>query len=276
MLLCDRDIRARVDRGLLTVAGSPLPSSDLELGKDSLVQPSSLDMRIGKIFLPERGQNDEGGTNKGLGYHLLPPGATAIVETKEEIAMPPDLAAFGFPPTEVSTAGVLMTNPGHVDPGYQGTLKFTLINMSRQPFGLAEGGKIVTLLLIPLNPPDKTWSDLSKERQSVVRGVKPEQVARLFADFLDVERRAERIAEKHALGVRKWAVVGTIIAALVAALGSMFAFYSGVSERVARLEGAQTSEVRRIVDSAVARAVDSAITTLNAGSTGAPPNPGGN
>lgn len=65
--------------------------------------------------------------------------------------MPAKLAGIGFPPTSVSAKGVLMTNPGHVDPGFIGHLQFTLINMGKDRFTLAQADRIVTLLLFELD-----------------------------------------------------------------------------------------------------------------------------
>ena len=77
-------------------------SGDLYSAK-SKIQPASIDLTIGDIFLPEMKQNEEGSLQKPLKFHRLGSGHTAIVQTKEKLDLPSDLAAIGFPPTIVST-----------------------------------------------------------------------------------------------------------------------------------------------------------------------------
>jgi deoxycytidine triphosphate deaminase len=94
---------------------TPSPSNVEELTDRSSVQAASLDLRIGKIFLPQRGREQEGGYASPGSFFALKSGQTALIETLEELQMPPDLAAIGFPPARVSSEGLLMTNPGHID-----------------------------------------------------------------------------------------------------------------------------------------------------------------
>ena len=61
--------------------------------------------------------------------------------------MPRNWAAYGFPPSHLSAGGLLMTNPRHIDPGYVGKLRFTVINMSAQTVTLRQGDAIVTLII---------------------------------------------------------------------------------------------------------------------------------
>ena len=44
-----------------------------------------------------------------------------------------------------------MTNPGHVDPGYAGPMRFSVINMGSQDYILRQGDEIVTMFLIELS-----------------------------------------------------------------------------------------------------------------------------
>lgn len=253
MLLLDRDIRKLITEGLLEINGVRLaPDSPLIAGPPSLVQPSSLDLTMGLIYLPETGESESGGVKKPLTYYRFPPGSTAIIETRETVRMPATVAGFGFPPTEVSTAGILMTNPGHVDPGYKGTLKFTVINMSRQEFDLKEGKRIVTLLLSNIAQPDKDWGELHPDLKQPLSGVDESQTGRLFKDFLDVQRRAETVAEKQALqikGLKGWAaILGVLVTGLTAYCGAT----QTLEGRITRLEAANDiAGLRATVDSIV-------------------------
>ena len=66
-------------------------------GADSPIQPASVDLRIGKIFLPETKRDEPGGEEVPLDQHVLRPGRTAAIGTYEELKLPNDMAAIGFP-----------------------------------------------------------------------------------------------------------------------------------------------------------------------------------
>lgn len=163
--------------------------------KDSLVQPASLDLHVGNIFVPPKEEPKvEDPVDKRTREYMLHPGQTVVVETLEELALPDDIAAFGFPPTSISDRAVLMTNPGHIDPGFTGRLGFTLINMGREPFAVISGKPIVTLLLVRLGVPAR--SDF-RQRNPNFANADPTtlDLHRLGRDFLDLDERARKAAE---------------------------------------------------------------------------------
>jgi dUTPase len=65
--------------------------------------------------------------------------------------MPSDLVGLGFPPASLSIQGVLMTNPGQIDPGYRGPLHLTVINMSKDPLYLSHGQRIIRVIFAKLD-----------------------------------------------------------------------------------------------------------------------------
>ena len=96
--------------------------------RQSPVQPCSIDLTVGEIFLPGTTREEDGGADHPKASHNLDRGQTAIVTTREILHLRSNLAAIGFPPSHVSFQGLLMTNPGHVDPGYVGRLRFTVMS----------------------------------------------------------------------------------------------------------------------------------------------------
>jgi dCTP deaminase len=202
MLLSDRNL---VD---LRAAHPDLVSNlDLSAGayhKHSPIQPSSLDLTIGNIYLPEVKQADEGSIAHPKGSHNLKPGQTAIVETWESLVMPRTHAAIGFPPSSVSSQGLLMTNPGHVDPGFNGKLSFTVINMGREEYHLERGKKVVTLLVFQVNNVEASY--IERNPSSANRGVSRNDLSKLSSDFLDFERRAQVIVDKSEKTSRYWGI----------------------------------------------------------------------
>src|SRR4051812_5907342 len=104
MLLRDQQI-AEMLKSNPPLASDVRTRSDPE---ESQVQPSSLDLSVGRVFLPEVDPWQSGGADRPLSEHLLGPGATAVVETHETLHVPSNIAGIGFPPDSVSSRGLLM------------------------------------------------------------------------------------------------------------------------------------------------------------------------
>jgi deoxycytidine triphosphate deaminase len=195
-LLRDKELLSFLDGPDPIVEGIQKPKRPGEwYNKNSPVQPSSIDLHIGEIFLPGSKKDEFGGEDKPLKQHILAQGKTAVVITQEEVQLPGNIAGIGFPPSRVSFRGILMTNPGHLDPGYHGRMRFTVINMGKDPYLLTVGKEIVTVLLFQLRENAiRDWF----QRHDGIRAAPSTQEALdvLSPDFLDVERRAEKKANE--------------------------------------------------------------------------------
>lgn len=215
-LLRDDELIAAItpEAGVPYVEGVGLPSAAADrYSKESPVQASSIDLHVGNIYLPGEKETDLGGVKNPKDDYSLKTGETAVVTTAETLHLPNDIAGFGFPPSSVSFKGLLMTNPGHVDPGYQGVMRFTVINMGSDPYCLQRGGRIVTLLLFKLSAPvHANWQERNPAGSSLPNHA---AVNRLSRDFVDVEKRASDIAKKEG---QKWSVGITVGATLLLGL----------------------------------------------------------
>jgi len=150
--------------------------------------------------------------------HTLKQGHTAVVRTKEQLHLSNKRAAIAFPPSHVSLRGLLMTNPGHVDPGYEGPLHCTVINMGRLDYPLSAGDRIMRVLIFELDTPARA----SFSERAIAAGVDPrspqitsELLERLSFDFVDVEKRATDIANGAVLRAGFIAAAIPILVALV-------------------------------------------------------------
>ena len=160
-LLKDDELIPLLTGTKLIVAGLPQPPTlptppggtapDSWYGPKSAVQPSSVDLHIGAILLPGVGEDEPGGVTQPKEDHTLRFGHTAVITSQEQLNLPNHIAALGFPPARLSFRGLLMTNPGHVDPGYVGLMRFTVMNVGREDITLRRGDPIVTLLFFRLN-----------------------------------------------------------------------------------------------------------------------------
>ncbi len=232
-LLVDNEIKDLLDSSFPIIENFHKPADWYSM--NSLVQPSSLDLHIGDIYIPDKKKPVVNGDK-----YSLPPGSTVVVETREVINLPSNISAFGFPPNQISADGILMTNPGHIDPGYKGKISFTLINMSKKSFSLKKDDIIVTLLLVKLE--DDCHKDYQKRkdnsRQNIVRQASsnsqvplvPKQLDLLTYDFLNVERRAKKIANERVASI---SIIAVIIIGLAPIVTNMI---TGLNSRVGDLE----------------------------------------
>jgi deoxycytidine triphosphate deaminase len=182
------------------------------------VQPASLDLTVGAIYVPGTKRGKLGGVGNPRSSLPLGPGRTAVVKTRERCNLPSDIGAIGFPPSSVSAEGLLMTNPGHVDPGYRGVLSFTVINMGHESFQLDKNAPIVTLLFFRLGrAPDADYAQRSPGNHGdVTEG----RLAQLSPDFLDVDERALRAASQAEAKARRWGLGVPIVVAVIAVGGT--------------------------------------------------------
>jgi len=182
--------------------------------KVSPIQPCSIDLTIGNIYLPGVKRGERGRATTPEENVSLQRGQTAIITTRENLQLRPNLAAIGFPPSHVSFRGLLMTNPGHVDPGYVGPLHFTVINMGSREYELKRGDGIVTLLIFELSGPShRDWQARGNPTPSPP--IKQGSIDVLSKDFLDVERRAKKITTT---ALTKASLFASVIAIAVSAL----------------------------------------------------------
>ena len=184
--------------------------------KESPVQASSIDLRIGNIYLPGEKESDPGGAEDPKHDYCLKTGETAVITTLETLHFPSDIAAFGFPPSRVSFKGLLMTNPGHVDPGYDGVMRFTVINMAKESYPLERGGKIVTLLMFRMSAgAHRDWASRNAPLPTEPRLPSHVDISRLSRDFVNVDERAKKVANEYGL---KWSAGITAVLAIVGVL----------------------------------------------------------
>lgn len=249
MLMSDEDILelAKQHPDLL----EPVDLQNQTLDKSSLVQPASLDMTVGAIYLPEVPDEQPGSITKPRtdAFHIKP-GTTVIVSTAERINLPANVAAMGFPPARVSRDGLLMTNPGHVDPGYSGNLTFTLINMGRETYELTSGQPIVSLMLFSLKKSAKqSWDMRHGSSAPGSPPVKQITLDKLSKDFLRIDARATQIAEDAESQARRsglfWTFVTGVVALVFPFVGN--AIVSQVSD-VEEIEGRVSAIEAQIED----------------------------
>jgi dCTP deaminase len=233
----------------LLAADPPLatkvPRGDFR-GPSSRIQAASLDLTVGDIFIPGADAEKPGGSRCPRTKVSLREGRIAVIRTLESLAMPSDMVALGFPPNSLSIQGVLMTNPGQIDPGYQGPMHLTVINMSREPLTLSRGQRIIRLIFVRLDAvPSAPYQRRHPNAEAGSGPITDELLQALSIDFLNVEERASDAVKNAQLKAGIWsaviaAVVGIVVASLTTFVPRLFDRYytleSGLNTLTAKVD----------------------------------------
>nr|WP_062338004.1 dCTP deaminase [Herbidospora sakaeratensis] len=157
MLLSDRDIKAEVDRGRVTL--TPYDPD--------MIQPSSIDVRLDRMFRvfenhryphidPSCEQPDltrlvEPEMDEPF---ILHPGEFVLASTFEVIKLPDDIASRLEGKSSLGRLGLLThSTAGFIDPGFEGHVTLELSNVATLPIKLWPGMKIGQLCLFRLSSP---------------------------------------------------------------------------------------------------------------------------
>ena len=157
MLLSDRDIRAEIAAG--RVGCEPFT--------ESMIQPSSVDVRLDKFFRvfenhkysvidPSMEQPDltREVIAEGDEPFILHPGEFVLASTYEVITLPDDIAGRLEGKSSLGRLGLLThSTAGFIDPGFSGHITLELSNVANLPVKLCPGMKIGQLCLIKLSSP---------------------------------------------------------------------------------------------------------------------------
>lgn len=159
MILADRSIRDLVAAGRLTI----------EPFDDALVQPASVDVRLGTQFRVMRNSRmthiDPTVDNDGLMEtvevpdgepFVLHPGEFVLGSTLECCTLPDDLAGRLEGKSSLGRLGLLThSTAGFIDPGFSGHITLELSNVANLPITLWPGMKIGQLCLLRLSSPSE-------------------------------------------------------------------------------------------------------------------------
>lgn len=159
MLLSDGDMRAKINDG----------SIGLDPYDPDLVQPSSIDLRLGEGFrLMEPGEYaidtrdvhdytrfvGPAGTPDGVSRIVLRPGDFMLAHTLERVKLPDDIAAKVEGKSSLGRVGLLLhATAGFIDPGFEGTITLELSVVAPRSLLLYSGMKIGQICFFSLSSP---------------------------------------------------------------------------------------------------------------------------
>lgn len=155
MIFGDVAIRSAIQRGYITGVD------------DSMINPASLNIRLGKTFLvPYAGQSIFLGDQVEYhsheidfhGFFTIYPGQFVLGTTLERLNLPKRISAFVQGRSSIGRIGLTIQNAGFVDPGFHGHITLELINDSPFPIHLRDGYPVGQLVFFETSEVQNPYS----------------------------------------------------------------------------------------------------------------------
>ncbi|MBI4492324.1 MAG: dCTP deaminase [Chloroflexi bacterium] len=191
MILSDRSIREEIAAGRLVV----------EPFEPSMVQPSSVDLRLGRRFLVFRNTQKpfidvrdrvddvmdliEVGEDQPIIIH---PKEFVLGSTVEKVTLPDDLVARLDGRSSLGRLGIVIhSTAGFIDPGFSGHITLEMSNLANLPIALYPGMRIAQISFQRMTTPAETPYG-QRALGSKYQGQDAPTASRLHLDFSDWNR----------------------------------------------------------------------------------------
>lgn len=190
MILSDRDIRAKIDEGRITVQ-----SENPEVLNQ--IHASSMDMRLGAHFKiykhskypvldPKNMDSFEGVSQlielKNGEPFIVQPGEFVLGVTEETIGLPDDIVARVEGRSSLGRLGIVVhSTAGFVDAGFEGTITLEISNLNRMPVALYPGMRVCQLAFETMTSPAEVPYNVKK--CSKYQGQKLPEESRICVDI---------------------------------------------------------------------------------------------
>ncbi len=155
--LSSETLEARLDKGLV------LPKYDEER-----IECGAYELSLGsEIFITNSSSQAKMllGPNEQIS---IPPGQFAILITEESIAMPLDCMAFISIKSGLKLTGLINISGFHVDPGFEGKLKFSVYNAGPKPVALTRGARLFPMWLAELDKKTSKGYEGASQKQDTI------------------------------------------------------------------------------------------------------------
>lgn len=214
-IFAKQDIEEAIDRSELI----------LNANKSNL-QACSYDMRIGTIF--KDGQIVNESRSQATTQFTVKPGEIISIFTLEEIHLPNNILATVFAINSQSSRGLLVLNPGHIDPGFKGPLTVKALNLRKAPLTISRGTRIFTIVFQGL--PKHTTSSYNKnvpreQREHDFNAIDVEVAARNLTELVILGKDSPYPTRQEVKGIVQghWLIWLTVFLTFVAALTGVIA-----------------------------------------------------
>ncbi|WP_185640958.1 MULTISPECIES: dCTP deaminase domain-containing protein [unclassified Burkholderia] len=195
---------------------------------DDYIKRGSIDLTIGNIFVPEKKPHEAGGVKRPRQALSLNQGETALIVTAESLTLSDGRIGMASLPASLSTRGALATNPGMVDPGWNGELHVTIINMSNEPLLLKKGDRVLRVIVFDVG---YRISGAYSGAKTDMRGV----LETLSTDFMNFSGRIKAEVARQDVRGRWFQAAVPIIVAIGGALVAYLSVVKSTNDKIEQL-----------------------------------------
>ncbi len=189
------------------VTGKALDSKKYFRSGEPVVQASSFDLTIGRIF-DHKGKKVEG-------PFTIKPGHMVQVVSAEVFSLSDRVTGHVTYKTTLTKKGIWALTVGIVDPGWDGPVATTLLNFSRVDYAIAEGDAFLRVSLFEHDPVPAERLRKAPPLEAYLKDVQKTAASNFPNTFLDSEKIAEAAGNNVLERVRKEALVWVASVALL-------------------------------------------------------------
>ncbi|MFZ5452503.1 MAG: dCTP deaminase [Thermodesulfobacteriota bacterium] len=184
-----------------------------------LIQPSSLELSLGKeVFISSR--KDLYLLNDKDKHITIPPGDFALLITREYIKIPNNCMAFISIKSKYKFKGLINISGFHVDPGFEGKLKFSVFNAGTTGLILSYGDPVFILFITYIQgETKKNTCEHNRQRHIDAKDMEP-----LIGAQIPLHELAHRLRDVETKIKIFGGALGGILIALIASLLSWLVF----------------------------------------------------
>jgi deoxycytidine triphosphate deaminase len=158
---------------------------------DNNFSPSSYDLRIGSIFKDGKIYSADFQPKNFPNIIDINPSEIVSMLTLEKVSIPLNCIGTVFAINKHSSKGLLILNPGHIDPGFSGHISICAINLSNEIKTMSIGEPIFTLILQKLATEitakegykNLEWPSRKEEEQNFLK-TKSKKLSNSFFDLV--------------------------------------------------------------------------------------------
>jgi deoxycytidine triphosphate deaminase len=196
----------------------------ISYGDEKSIQACSYDLRVGTIIKSGKVIRDTDSTTD-QSVEVLP-GEIVTIITLEEVTLSGKIAGLAFEMNQWSSQGLLVLNPGHIDPGFSGPLSIKALNLRKTSITLRFHDPIFTILFMeltgdtdkPYPGEPKTKKDYERNFEERDREISPTSIG----DLLRAMKELPFVTEDQ-LAARMWKHGSTIVSLLIGLFGVLLA-----------------------------------------------------
>lgn len=183
MILSDKEIREYASKGMITPFNeknlSPA-SYDITFNKEHKVFKEPIEFGMEYIIDPTKDDAQMFMVHSAKDYDgniYLNSGEFMLINTKERIELPNNIAAKVFGRSSLGRWGIQITNAGWIDPGFRGNLTLQLYNQSPYTFNLRNIDRIAQLIFFEAGETEKGYNGKYQDQTEVTS-------SKLLRDFI--------------------------------------------------------------------------------------------